>query len=117
MRWGIAAVILAALSTPCFAEDAQVTETANVLSEIAKDPAKQKAYCELQEIRIKTFDAENAENKEEAEKLNQQVAIKLKEIGPDFERVSKYNPEMSPDSPEGKKLLEAYETIEKACNK
>ena len=116
MRWGIAA-ILTALSTPCLAEDVQVAETANVLMEIIKDPAKQKTYCEIQDIQIKIFDAENVENREEIEKLKAQLQIKTKELGPDYERVSKYNPEVSPESPEGKKLLEAYETLEKACNK
>jgi hypothetical protein len=117
MRWSIAAIMLTALSTPCFAEDAQVSETANVLMEIMKNPAKQKTYCEMQEIQAKIFDAENAENKEEAEKLNAQVNAKAKELGPDYEKVTKYNPEVSPESPEGKRLLEAYEAIEKACNK
>lgn len=117
MRLVIAVALAAFVATPALADNAKITEASKVLAGISKDAAKQKAYCEMQEMFNKSAEAADKKNKDEADKLNKQAEEKSKELGDDFQKVMALEEEINPESAEGKQFFEALESVEKACAK
>jgi hypothetical protein len=118
MRLVIAAAALSALlATPALADNAKIADATKVLQALGKDAAKQKAYCEMQDLFNKSADATDKKNKDEADKLNKQAEEKSKELGDDFQKVMSLEEEINPETPEGKAFFEALEGVEKTCAK
>ena len=117
MKALIAAALATVFASPVLAQDAKITEAVTVLSGIQKDDAKRKAYCEMQDLLAKAEEASTKQDDEKAKTLSQQAETKSKELGDEFQKLTEIDADIDPNSEDGQKYLDAWETLEKSCGK
>lgn len=114
-RLTIAAAIFALSALPAIAQEVTIEAATDAFIAIKADETKRTAYCEMQALYEQVGEAEAAEKKEEFEALLKQAEAKGAAIGPEFEKVTKFDSEVNLDQPEGKKFFDALESLEASC--
>lgn len=114
-RLTLTAAAFAMFTLPVLAQEVTIGEATEALTVIKADDAKRTAYCEMQSLFEQAGEAEAANKADEIEPLVKQAEEKGASIGPDFEKVTKFDSEVNLDTPEGKKFFDALESLEASC--
>jgi hypothetical protein len=117
MRVIIAAALFAAFGTPAFAQTTSLPEAVATLADIQKDETKRKAYCDMQDLLVKSEDASNKNDDTQAKALAEQADAKSKSLGDAFQKLTSIDADIDPSSEEGKKYFDSWEALEKSCAK
>jgi len=115
IRTIIAVAVATAFATPSLAQNAKVQDAAVALTEIQKDQAKMKVYCDMQDLYNKSAEAGEKKDDKLAETLGKEADDKAKALGDSFQKVMALEEDINPDSAEGKAFFDALEGLEKTC--
>jgi hypothetical protein len=114
-RTVITLALAAAFAVPAYAQNAKIQDATAALSDIQKDKAKVKTYCEMQDLYNKSAEASEKKDEKNAETLGKQADDKAKALGDSFQKVMALEEDINPDTAEGKAFFDALEALEKGC--
>lgn len=125
----VTVALFAGLAFPAFAQDKpeqdaagqeaadmiSVEEALEVIAGIKADKAKLKAYCDSQEFYMQADEATEKKDAKAAAELEAKGDKAAEALGEDFEDVLDLSGSLAPESEEGKKLLDALDDLDAAC--
>lgn len=122
-------VLAAAVAFPVFAQDKPKEDSADeqetklismeealkIVSAVRNNEVKLKAYCESQALYLKADEAAEKNDMKTADELSAKAEKAGEAVGEEFDDVLTLAAELDPEKAESKKLFDALEGLDSAC--
>lgn len=117
MRTVVFAVIsiFASVAAVNAASKVTVEDIKKLTAKIEADAGQMKSYCEMSKLYAQAFEAGEKKDEKKADELSKKADELGKSLGGDYEKVMEALQEVDPESEEGKKLVAAFEPLDKKC--
>jgi hypothetical protein len=92
-----------------------LADVQKVVQEINSDKAKLQAYCEMNKINEEAAEADAKKDTKAVEALGQKADSLAQTLGPDYMKMWDGLDQVDEDSPLGKQIAAALDTLDKQC--
>lgn len=110
IRLSSACLAFGLLTTPVFAADTKVADAVKTFEQVAADPAKVKAYCDMNKIMNDAGDDE-----QKAQAAEPQIDALMKVLGPEVEAALSTGDGLDEKSPDFQTYDEAISKLDEKC--
>jgi hypothetical protein len=92
-----------------------LADVQKLVQTISADKAKLQIYCQLSKLNDQIAAADEKHDAKTVQTLSEQGDALEQKLGPDFAKVTDGLGQVDPDSPLGKQITTAFDTLDKQC--